>query len=60
MSGNDFLGAFYEKTQKPYGFSLLPGTPGAAIIRGIAHLELPPSNSPSYRAEPGAAARARE
>ena len=25
MSGNDFLGAFYEKPQKPYGFSWLEG-----------------------------------
>ena len=25
MSGNDFLGAFYEKTQKPTGFSWLEG-----------------------------------
>ena len=25
MSGNDFLGAFYEKTQKHYGFSWLEG-----------------------------------
>ena len=25
MSGNDFLGAFYEKPQKPYGFSRLEG-----------------------------------
>ena len=25
MSGNDFLGAFYEKPQKHYGFSWLEG-----------------------------------
>ena len=25
MSGNDFLGAFYEKPQKPCGFSWLEG-----------------------------------
>ena len=25
MSGNDFLGVFYEKPQKPYGFSWLEG-----------------------------------
>ena len=28
MSGNDFLGAFYEKPQTPGGFSLLWGAPG--------------------------------
>ena len=29
MSGNDFLGAFYEKPQKPHGFSLLWGASGS-------------------------------
>ena len=37
MSGNDFLGAFYEKPQKPYGFSWLEGvqTGQRCTLRGL-------------------------
>ena len=33
MSGNDFLGAFNEKTQKPYGFSWLERAPGSPDLK---------------------------
>ena len=48
MSGNDFLGAFYEKPQKPCGFSWLegvqtgqrlenPAAPATNSSPGVAH-----------------------
>ena len=33
MSGNDFLGAHYEKPQKPYGFSRLEGSKQARDLK---------------------------
>ena len=33
MSGNDFLGAFYEKPQKPGGFSWFRGAPGSLDLK---------------------------
>ena len=35
MSENDFLGAFYEKHQKHYGFSLLWGAPGGPELENL-------------------------
>ena len=43
MSGNDFLGAFYEKPQKPYGFSLLWGAPGGPELENPSPRPSPPS-----------------
>ena len=48
MSGNDFLGAFYEKPQKHHGFSLLwgaPGRPGAENPAASATTPSPGENS---------------
>jgi hypothetical protein len=33
MSGNDFLGAFYEKPQKHYGFSLFWRSQGSPDLK---------------------------
>ena len=43
MSGNDFLGAFHEKHQKPYGFSWLEGVQTGQEPENPA----PPATTPS-------------
>ena len=43
MSGNDFLGAFYEKPQKPYGFSWLEGVQAGQRLENPAACASTPS-----------------